>query len=140
VNLVKWIKSTSPCPDRGQFPQLDDSGPRRSAYKRGHVNQSSVPTDRNPKPEGPIPLGAAAAGCTNAILVIALLPIRRCRLWFTCYCRSYGMNPFRCIPELLLEIYKQSIYTSRHPLDLASRGPMFFIYLIIKTSSSFFNY
>jgi hypothetical protein len=35
-------KSTSSCPDRGQVPQLEGSGPHRNAYKRGHTNQSSL--------------------------------------------------------------------------------------------------
>jgi hypothetical protein len=40
--LVKRTKSTSPYPDQGQFPQLEDSGPCRNAYKKSHVNQSSL--------------------------------------------------------------------------------------------------
>jgi hypothetical protein len=34
VDLVKETKSTSPYPDRGQFPQLKGRGPYCSAYKR----------------------------------------------------------------------------------------------------------
>jgi hypothetical protein len=64
VDLVKGTKSTSPCPDRRQFPQLETSGPRRNAYKRGHTNQSSLPKGRTPRIQ--FPQLEASGPCRNA--------------------------------------------------------------------------
>jgi hypothetical protein len=52
-------------PWSGQFSQLEGSGPCRSAYKRGHVNQSSLPKRWTPKIRGSDPLRRAATGCTT---------------------------------------------------------------------------
>jgi hypothetical protein len=49
MDLVKGTKSTSPCPDRGQFSQLEGSGPRRSAYKRARAPKFVDDEKRNPK-------------------------------------------------------------------------------------------
>jgi hypothetical protein len=117
VGLVKGIKFTSTCPDRGHFRQLEGSEPRRNAYKRGHVNQSSLLKMWTPKIRGSDPLRRVAAGCTT--------PDRRHPFFLDTgtasgSCATIGptVRTHRPLPELWLRIYKQLVFPNNHPLDL----------------------
>jgi hypothetical protein len=108
MDLIKGSKSTSPCPDRGQFPQLEGSGPRYSAYKRGHANQSPLP-EKSTKNRGSNPLRRGSGGMhhfrpyrpSSSTLVLPLVYVRH--------------PTIRCVPlhplsVLRLKIHNESIF------------------------------
>jgi hypothetical protein len=116
MELVKGTKSISPCPDRWQFPQLESSVHRCNAYKKGHVNQSSQPqretqNQRARSTWAPQRRDAPMSDSSpHFFLYVGVASGSRVTAGPTVWTHHY-------IPELLLEIYKQSMYMSRHPLD-----------------------
>jgi hypothetical protein len=91
VDLVKWIKSISTCPDRGQFPQLEGSGPRHSAYKKARETKFTA-DEAKPKNKGPDPLGCHSGGMHNYRSRSRFVPLRRRRLQFAYNCKPHGMR------------------------------------------------
>jgi hypothetical protein len=117
AGLIKGTKSTSPCPDRRQFSQLEGSGPHHNTCKRGHANQSSLSKMWTPKIRGFDPLRHVAAGCTT--------PDRRRPFFLNAGAASGSratvgptVRTHRPIPELWLRIQNQLMFPSNHPLDL----------------------
>jgi hypothetical protein len=111
VNLVKGIKSTSSCSDRGQFPQLDGSGSRHNTYTRGHADQSSLSKRWTPKIRGSDPLRRAATWC---------ITLGRRHPFFL----DIGAASVR-VRQQVHGMAKSYPHSSSYPLDLTPRYPSF---------------